>query len=78
MFSSRPTSLAGIANRISYPPVRKSAWKLLGKHIPTGVDMRPHLPTNPDLPGRQLYTNIEFWADHHDDLIEQFSSWLAR
>ena len=78
LYSSRPSALAGIANRISYPPVRKSAWSLIGKHIPTGEEMLPHLPTNPDLPGRKLYTNIEFWADHHDDLIERFSSWLAR
>ena len=78
LYSSRPSALAGITNRISYPPVRRSAWSLLAKHIPTGVEMLPHLPTNPELPGRQLYTNIEFWADHHDDLIERFSAWLAR
>ena len=72
------SSLAGVANRISYGPVRRSAWDLVDKHIPTGIDMRPHMPTHPDNSKNVLTSDAEWWADHKDELTERFSAWLSK
>ncbi|MDE0094301.1 MAG: ABC transporter substrate-binding protein [Gammaproteobacteria bacterium] len=71
------SSLAGVANRISYGPVRRSAWNLVDKHIPTGIDMRPHMPTHPNNSKNYLTSDAEWWADHKDELTERFSVWLS-
>lgn len=71
------TSQAGVANRISYGPVRRSAWELVDKHIPTGIDMRPHMPTHPENSKRVLTNDAEWWAENKDELTERFSAWLS-
>lgn len=75
--AARSESQAGVANRISYGPVRHSAWELVGKHVPTGIDMRPHMPTSPDNSKNVLPNDAEWWADHKDELTERFSAWLS-
>jgi len=75
--ASRSESQAGVANRISYGPVRHSAWELVGKHVPTGIDMRPHMPTSPDNSKNVLTNDAEWWAEHKDELTERFSAWLS-
>ena len=71
------SSQAAIANRISYSPVRYSALDLVDKHIPTGIDMKPHMPTYPDNSKVVVMNDAEWWSERKDDLTERFSSWLS-
>lgn len=70
-------SQAAFANRMSYGPARHSAWPLVQDHIPTGIDMRPHMPTHPDNSKNVLINDADWWADHKDELTERFSTWLS-
>ena len=63
---------------IAYGPVRASSAPLVGKHADLGIDMAPHMPTNPANAKNTLINNIEWWADHRDDLDERFQAWLAQ
>lgn len=71
------SSQAAFANRMSYGPARHSAWPLVQNHIPTGIDMRPHMPTHTENSKNVLINNAEWWADHKDELTERFSTWLS-
>ena len=77
-FGARAESQAGVASHIAYSPVRKSGFELVGNHAITGEPMKPHLPTNPALGGRQLTLSTEFWLDRRDELIERLAAWLNR
>ena len=77
-FAARSTSMAAVSNRISYGPLRHSAWELVDKHVDTDIDMRPHMPTAPENSKNFLVNDAEWWAEHRDDLFERFSAWLAR
>ena len=77
-FAARTSSMAGVSNRISYGPLRRSAWELVDKHVDTNIDMRPHMPTAPENSDNFLANSAEWWAEHRDDLFERFSAWLAR
>lgn len=70
--------MVGVANHISYAPVRHSGLPLVGKHATTGVDMKPHMPTYPTNSKNFLWYDVEFWTEHEDELIERFNAWLAR
>ena len=77
-FAARPEAQAGVASYIAYSPTRKSGYDMVSNHAITGKPMRPHLPTNPDHPGRSLTIDIEFWLDQRDEIVERFTSWLSR
>ena len=77
-FASSPRHIAGIAKYISYGPARVSAMPLVDRHLETGVDMRPHMPTNPDNLARGLQSDWEWWSDNGDEMNEIFAAWLAR
>jgi len=68
--------LADQAKFISYGPARASSAPLVGKHATLGIDMAPHMPTNPENAKHTLLYNYDFWADNVDDLNEQFTAWL--
>lgn len=70
--------LADQAKYISYGPARKSSAPMVGKHADLGIDMGPHMPTNPDNMTDAFMTNFEFWADNKDALTERFNAWLAK
>ncbi|TCU31458.1 ABC transporter substrate-binding protein [Rhizobium azibense] len=36
------------------------------------------LPTNPENMGNALMVDVEFWADHGDELGQRFTAWLAQ
>lgn len=78
VYSARTESMAGVANRIAYSPLRHSAWKLVDKHLKTGIDMRPHMPTAPENSKNYVLTDAQWWAEYQDELVERFSVWLAR
>ena len=69
--------LADQAKFISYGPARLSSAPLVGKHASLGIDMGPHMPTDPNNAKHTLLFNFEFWADNRDDLTERFQAWLA-
>jgi len=43
-----------------------------------GIDMAPHMPTDPNNSKTTLLTNYEFWADNKDDLDAKFNAWLLK
>ena len=77
-FATRAESLAGIGRYIAYSPARKSGTVLIGTHLETGVDMKPHMPTSPANIARALPHDWQWWRDHGDEMNERFSAWLAR
>ena len=50
----------------------------MGKHAELGIDMAPHMPTNPVNAKNTLFKDINFWADRNDELSEKFEAWLAK
>ena len=70
--------LADQAKFISYGPARNSSAPMVGKHATLGIDMKPHMPTDPNNAKNTLLFNYEFWADHQDDFTERFEAWLAK
>ncbi len=77
-FATDTKRQADQAKYISYGPARKSSAGLVGKHAELGIDMAPHMPTAPANSKNVLYKDINFWADHKDELAEKFEAWLAK
>lgn len=77
-FATDTQRLADQAKYISYAPTRKSSTPLVGKHAELGIDMAPHMPTDPKNAKKTLLIDYQFWADNRQDLDEQFNAWLAR
>jgi putative spermidine/putrescine transport system substrate-binding protein len=78
MFATDTQRLADQSKYISYGPARASSAPLVGKHLELGIDMAPHMPTDPANATNTFLTNYEFWADYRDDLDVKFQSWLAK
>lgn len=76
-FSTDTQRLADQAKYISYAPARQSSAPLVSTHAETGVDMKPHMPTDPANFTTPVRFNVEFWADYGDALEERFNAWLA-
>ena len=76
-FATDTQRLADQAKFISYGPTRASSAPLVSTHATLGIEMAPHMPTNPDNAKNTLLYNYEFWADNIDDLTERFQAWLA-
>ena len=70
--------LADQAKFISYGPTRYSSAPLVGKHAVLGIDMAPHMPTDPENAKTTLLFNYEWWADNRAELDERFAAWLAK
>lgn len=77
-FATDTQRLADQAAYISYGPARASSADLVGKHAELGIDMAPHMPTDPANTGNVLQPNFTFWADYRDDIDAKFQSWLAQ
>ncbi|TYO90134.1 ABC transporter substrate-binding protein [Oceanicella actignis] len=77
-FATDTQRLADQAKYIAYGPARKSSAPLVGKHAELGIDMAPHMPTNPDNAKNTLLYNYEWWADYRDDLDAKFQAWLSQ
>jgi len=77
-FANRPASMANVSKYISYSPTRRSAEGLVGKHLETGIDMAPHMPTAPGNMKRALQRDWRWWGDNRDAMNERFSAWLIR
>ncbi len=77
-FATDTQRLADQAKYISYGPARKSSAPLVGKHADLGIDMAPHMPTDPANSKNTFLFNYEFWADYRDDIDAKFQAWLAK
>ncbi len=78
MFATDTQRLADQAKYISYGPARKSSAPLVGKHASLGIDMAPHMPTDPANASNVHLYDYEWWADNRDDLDAKFQAWLAK
>lgn len=77
-FATDTQRLADQAAYISYGPARLSSAPLVGTHAELGVEMAPHMPTNPANAERVIVFNYLWWADYRDDLDARFQAWLAQ
>jgi len=78
VFATDTQRLADQAKFISYGPARLSSAPLVGKHADLGIEMAPHMPTDPENAANTLLYNYEFWADYRDDIDAKFQAWLAQ
>ncbi len=76
-FATDTQRLADQAKYISYGPARKSSAPLVGKHATLGIDMAPHMPTAPDNAKHIILKDVNWWADHIDELRERFEAWVV-
>ncbi|QQA42027.1 extracellular solute-binding protein [Pelagovum pacificum] len=77
-FATDTQRLADQAAYISYGPARESSAPLVSTHAELGIDMAPHMPTNPENTSNSFVYNYEWWADYRDDLDARFQAWLAQ
>jgi len=77
-FATDTQRLADQAKYISYGPARESSAPLVGEHAELGIDMAPHMPTDPANSENTFLFNYEWWADNRDDLDARFQAWLAQ
>lgn len=77
-FATDTQRLADQANYISYGPARASSAPRVGQHAELGIDMAPHMPTDPGNAENVLLFNYDWWAEHQDDLGARFEAWLER
>ena len=77
-FATDTQRLADQAKYISYGPARASSAPLVGQHAELGIEMAPHMPTDPANATRTFLYNYEFWADYRDDIDAKFQTWLAQ
>lgn len=77
-FATDTQRLADQAKYISYGPARESSAPLVGKHAELGIEMAPHMPTDPANAQNTFLQNYEWWADYRDDLDAKFQAWLAQ
>ena len=43
-----------------------------------GIEMAPHMPTNPENARTGFLFNYAWWADHRDELDARFQAWLGQ
>jgi putative spermidine/putrescine transport system substrate-binding protein len=77
-FGTDTQRLADQAKFISYGPARVSSGPLVGKHATLGIEMAPHMPTEPANAENTFLNNYVWWADYRDDLDAKFQAWLAQ
>ena len=77
-FATRAENLGAQANRISYGPTRRSARKRIGRHVDTGVPMRPHMPTAERHLAQAIRQDHQWYAQTHDLRWRRFEAWLER
>ena len=77
-FATDTQRLADQAKYISYGPARASSAPLVGQHADLGIDMAPHMPTDPANSKNTFLQNYSWWADYRDDIDAKFQAWLAK
>ncbi|WP_373356214.1 extracellular solute-binding protein [Pseudoroseicyclus sp. CXY001] len=77
-FATDTQRLADQAAYISYGPARASSAPLVSTHAELGIEMAPHMPTDPNNAENTFVNNYLWWADYRDDLDAKFQAWLAQ
>lgn len=77
-FATDTQRLADQAKYISYGPARQSSAPLVSTHAELGIEMAPHMPTDPENAKNTFLNNYVFWADYRDDIDAKWQAWLAR
>ncbi len=77
-FATDTQRLADQAKYISYGPARASSAPLVSTHADLGIEMKPHMPTEPSNAENTFVNNYLWWADYRDDLDAKFQTWLAQ
>jgi putative spermidine/putrescine transport system substrate-binding protein len=77
-FSSDTQRLADQAKYIAYGPARASSQPLVSTHADLGIEMAPHMPTNPENMTNYIVNDIEWWSDNQDEVEATFQNWLAQ
>jgi putative spermidine/putrescine transport system substrate-binding protein len=77
-FATDTQRLADQALYISYGPARASSAPLVGLHADLGIEMAPHMPTDPANAQNTFLFNYIWWADYRDDMDARFQAWLSR
>ncbi len=77
-FATDTQRLADQAKYISYGPARASSAALVSTHAELGIEMAPHMPTDPANSKTATLFYYDWWADYRDDIEEVFSAWLSR
>ena len=77
-FATDTQRLADQSKYISYGPARASSAALVGKHATLGIEMAPHMPTDPNNAKNTFVNNYAWWADYRDDLDAKFQAWLVQ
>ena len=77
-FATDTQRLADQAKYIAYGPARQSSAPLVSTHADLGIEMAPHMPTDPANATNTFLYNYEWWADYRDDLDAKFQAWLSQ
>jgi len=77
-FATDTQRLADQSKYISYGPARASSAPLVGMHASLGIEMAPHMPTDPNNAENTFVNNYSWWADYRDDLDAKFNAWLLQ
>ncbi|MCZ4260534.1 extracellular solute-binding protein [Limimaricola sp. G21655-S1] len=77
-FATDTQRLADQSKYIAYGPARQSSAPMVDKHAELGIEMAPHMPTDPANSENTFLYNYEWWADYRDDLDAKFQAWLAQ
>ncbi|WP_440995159.1 ABC transporter substrate-binding protein [Arhodomonas sp. SL1] len=75
-FATRAEHLGHQANRISYGPTRASARRRIGRHVETGVPMRPHMPTAPRHLQQAIRQDHQWYTQTRNLRWRRFREWL--
>jgi len=75
-FATDTERLVEFARRIPYGPARVSAVRRISSHIPTGIDMRPHIPTHPVNAPYAVRKDVNWYARTYHRIRERFGRWL--
>ena len=77
-FATDTQRLADQAKYIAYGPARASSQPLVSTHVDLGIEMAPHMPTNPENMTHYIVNSIDWWADNQDEAEARFQNWLAQ
>ncbi|PUB14978.1 putative spermidine/putrescine transport system substrate-binding protein [Yoonia sediminilitoris] len=77
-FATDTQRLADQSKYIAYGPARQSSAPLVSTHAELGIEMAPHMPTDPANATNTFLYNYEWWADYRDDLDAKFQAWLSQ
>ena len=76
-FATGTYPLAEQARYIAYGPARRSSMRLVSTHADTGIDMRPHLPTDPANFRTSIQKDTEWYASLYDRIRARFDAWVV-